>query len=111
MATNIDWVDAAIGKYVTGKLRRFRARLEQEAEQSVGDLEVNAALLLSDLCRFLGLDEQQHDYVLGGAGVRYVQEVVDAHASVRVNPLPVGCKPVEGAAEAMAVSRPKGGSR
>lgn len=110
MATNIDWIDVAISKYLAGRLARFRARLEREAEGPIGDLEVNAALLLSDLCRFLGLDEQQYTYVLGEHGVKYVLEVMEAHCSVRVNSPPTQHRSVPDAVEVVAISQPDGGS-
>jgi cobyrinic acid a,c-diamide synthase len=53
-----------MNKYLAGRLARFRARLEHEAEQPIGELEVNAALLLLDLCRHLGLVEAQSVRVL-----------------------------------------------
>ena len=82
MSENLEWLDKAFSKYMTGKLVQFRASLEQEAEHSIGDLEINAALLLSDLCHFLGLDEQQHDRVLGEAGVTHVMQVLDTRVSL-----------------------------
>jgi hypothetical protein len=88
MSANIDWLDAAISKYLTGRLARFRAELEEGTEQSIGTLQINAALLLSDLCRFLGLDEQQHDYVLGEGGVQHVLEVLETRVLICTAPLP-----------------------
>ena len=111
MMTNIDWVDVAINKYLAGRLARFRARLEQEAEQPVGDLEVNAALLLSDLCRFLGLDEPQYVYVLGERGVEYVLRVMEAHCSVRANRVTTRSRPASETVEVVATSPLLGGSR
>ncbi len=55
MTTNLDSVEKAVNKYITGKLAQFRAALENEAERPIGALESNAALILSDLCNFLGL--------------------------------------------------------
>lgn len=83
MSANIDWLDAAISKYLTGRLAQFRADLEEGTGQSIGTLQADAALLLSDLCRFLGLDEQQHDHVLGESGVQHVMEVMETRVLVR----------------------------
>ena len=84
MKTETDWGDAAISKRLEERLKQFRARLERESDQSIGDLEVNAALLLLDLCRHLGLEEDQSVRVLGIGGVEYVLEVMEAHLSTRV---------------------------
>ena len=59
------------------KLWHFRLALEGQAEQSITGLEVPAALLLSDLCVFAGLTEEQHARVLGEEGVAYVNEILE----------------------------------
>jgi hypothetical protein len=59
------------------KLWQFRLALEGQAEQSIRELEVQAALLLSDLCVFAGLSEEQHARVLGEEGVAYVNEILE----------------------------------
>jgi hypothetical protein len=46
-------------------LREFRQQLECEAGAQVHTVELNAALLLSDLCEFLGLDAGNQVKVLG----------------------------------------------
>ncbi len=84
MSTNMDQLNGVIGKYMTGQLARFRAELEEGTGQSIGDFQTNTALLLSDLCRFLGLDEQQHDHVLGASGVQHVLQVLETRVPVRV---------------------------
>jgi hypothetical protein len=66
MSTNMAWLDTAISKYLTGKLAQFRSGLEEGTGQPISTLQVDAALLLSDLCRSFNLDEEQHDYVAGG---------------------------------------------
>jgi hypothetical protein len=83
MSTNTDWLDKAVSKYLTGRLAQFRASLEEESGQPINAIETDAALLLSDLCRFLGLDEEQHNYVLGGSGVRHVNHVLETQVAVR----------------------------
>ena len=59
------------------KLWQFRLALEGQAEQSISALDVPAALLLSDLCVFAGLSEEEHARVLGEEGVAYVNEVLE----------------------------------
>jgi hypothetical protein len=73
MSADTQVLDAVLSKYVAGQLARFRAELESRTHQSVGAAQTDAALLLSDLCRHFGLDEEQHAYVLGEAGVRHVE--------------------------------------
>lgn len=73
--------DTAAGEIWTHKLLQFRLQLEAEAAQPLATVEANAALVLSDLCRFLGLDERQHDDVLGPLGVDYVQHTLDVRMS------------------------------
>jgi hypothetical protein len=55
MSTNMDWLDAAVGKYLTGRLAQFRSELEEGTGRSVSALQVDVALLFSDLCRFFHL--------------------------------------------------------
>jgi hypothetical protein len=74
MSADTQWLDAAMSKYVTGQLARFRAEVENRTHQSIGSIQTDAARLLSDLCRHFGLDEEQHAHVLGESGVRHVEE-------------------------------------
>lgn len=83
MSANQAWLEIAIAKYLTGKLTRFRADLERGTDQPIDALHFNAALLLSDLCRFLGLDEEQHNQVLGERGVQHVSEVLGTRVWAR----------------------------
>lgn len=50
---------------LTATLVDFRHKLEVESEETVGHLELNAAMLLDDLCRFIGLTKEQRAQVLG----------------------------------------------
>jgi len=70
---------------LTQELRRFRQRLETEAEGTpLHLLEVNAADLLSDLCLHLGLGQKQHDEILGVNNVRYLEAVRTQPVSLTV---------------------------
>jgi hypothetical protein len=73
MSADSQVLDVVLSKYVAGRLARFRAELESRTHQPVGAAQTDAALLLSDLCRHFGLDEEQHALVLGEAGVRHVE--------------------------------------
>jgi hypothetical protein len=83
MSANTDWLDSAISKYVTGKLAQFRSDLEAGTDQPIDTLRVNAALVLSDLCRLFNLDEEQHDHMLGERGVQHVLQVLETRIAVR----------------------------
>ena len=58
-------------------LRRFRQQLESQAEKPIHEIDANAALLLSDLCVFMGLGERQHDTILGQEAVNFLTEMLD----------------------------------
>ena len=106
MSASIDWLDTAISKYLTGRLAQFRVDLEKGTGQPIGVLQVNAALLLSDLCRFMGLDEEQHNHVLGKSGVQHVMRVLETRISVRMttSPVPHGSAPEAGRVVAVPLS-------
>ncbi len=89
MLANTDEVEAALTRYLTGQLEQFRAKLEAEMNQSIGVLETNAALLLSDLCYFLGLAEEQHALVLGPAGLEHITRCLDAKVTIALPSLPL----------------------
>jgi len=57
-------------------LMRFRQHLEADAAEPISALEVNAVLLLSDLCQFLELGTPQRSQVLGPYGTRYLATVL-----------------------------------
>jgi hypothetical protein len=89
MLANTDEVEAALTHYLTGQLEQFRAKLEAEMNQSIGVLETNAALLLSDLCYSLGLAEEQHALVLGPAGLEHITRCLDAKVTIVLSSLPL----------------------
>jgi hypothetical protein len=80
--TKTEEVEAALAHYLTGQFEQFRVKLEAEMNQPIGALETNAALLLSDLCYFLGLAEEQHAAVLGAAGLDHIMHCLDAKVNV-----------------------------
>ncbi len=71
-------------KTMSGLLADFRKYVERDAGMPVERLEVNAALLLNDLCDFLDLGESQRQKVLGRSATAFIQ----AELATRVN-LPV----------------------
>ena len=60
------------------KLWQFRLSLEYQAGQPITEIVAPVALILSDLCVFAGLSEEQHALVLGQESVDYVNEVLDS---------------------------------
>jgi hypothetical protein len=82
----MDFPDVATRVFLTDRLTEFRESLEEGTESPVGMLQVTAAILLSDLCRFLGLDEQQHDQVLGEKGAEHVTEFLETRVWLRGSP-------------------------
>ena len=57
------------------KLWQFRLSMEYQAGQPITEIVAPVALILSDLCVFAGLSEEQHAKVLGKAAVDFVNEV------------------------------------
>ena len=80
-------IDHVLARYLTTKLTQFRTQLEKTSGHSIDTLEVDAALMLSDLCRFLGLEEAQHNRVLGDAGIASVLDHLE-HRSPESEPEP-----------------------
>ncbi len=64
-------------------LTQFRHRIEMEAGEPIEEIEVNAALFLSDFCRFLNLGSQQQHRVLGGQAVNYVSQTEETRIRLR----------------------------
>jgi hypothetical protein len=57
---------------LTQYLLTFRRQIEHEAGTPIKDLELNTALLLSDLCRLFGLSEENRCRVLGKQATSFV---------------------------------------
>ncbi len=71
---------------ITDLLAGFRAKLEGEAEAPIEALDLNAALLLSDLCNHLGLSTENRHRVLGDRAAVFVQRVQDERPALRLSP-------------------------
>jgi hypothetical protein len=56
---------AILASSLTQELKRFREQLEAEAGEPAFAIETNAALLLSDLCKFFKLGSSRCDRILG----------------------------------------------
>ncbi len=78
-------VAAAYHNAVIARLQRFRENLEHEVwPEPWTVLEAPMALLLSDVCEALGLDEQERASVLGVEGVLALADALEE----RVRPIP-----------------------
>jgi hypothetical protein len=64
-------------------LTEFRRRLERESGEPIQDLEVNAALLLHDLCEFLTLGDKYRERVLGKSAAAYIEEVMNTQITLK----------------------------
>lgn len=47
------------------RLQRLREEVEQDGGMGIADLETTFALALSDVCRALGLSDEEHGLILG----------------------------------------------
>jgi len=83
----------ALGRYIKGVeyasmsslLQDFRRQLEHECGGPVHELsDVNAAELLSDLCAFLGLSDQNRRKVLGARAAMYIDQTLAARVEVTI---------------------------
>ena len=71
------WVKGV--EYVTMStlMADFRRYVEREAGAPVERIELNGALLLNDLCSFLGMDESLRRKVLGRSAAAFVEATLD----------------------------------
>ena len=73
-------LEANFGRYITGVqyasmtmlLRDFVRELEHEHGGPIDTISVNAAELVSDFCKYLGLSDENRRKVLGINGARHV---------------------------------------
>ncbi len=64
---------------MTDLLTHFRQTLERENGKPINELtEVNAADMISDLCVFLGLSNQNRRKILGARGATYIDQTLAA---------------------------------
>jgi hypothetical protein len=75
--TTSRWIKGIEYKSMTVLLADFRKTLERESGESINQLETNAALILSDLCTFLGLSDENRRKVLGVKGAYFVDTTMD----------------------------------
>jgi hypothetical protein len=64
---------------MTDLLTHFRQTLERESDKPIDELSgVNAAELISDLCVFLGLSDQNRRKVLGAQAAMHIDQTLTA---------------------------------
>jgi len=67
----------------TAQLTRFRRKLEEESGEPVEGMEVNAALLLLDVSKFMGLNETQACDVLGKSAAAHVAVILETQVKLK----------------------------
>ncbi len=73
------YVKAIQYESMTDLLTHFRQILERENGKPINELtEVNAAEVISDLCVFLGLSDQNRRKVLGARAATYIDQTLPA---------------------------------
>ncbi len=87
-----DVSSTGVEEMLCNKLWQFRLGLEAQADQPVAALEVPVALLLSDLCVFAGLSEEQHARVLGEEGLAYVNEILAMRWTLKASGPPTAAR-------------------
>jgi hypothetical protein len=60
---------------MTKCLKHFRETVEKEAGTPIQTLDMNLALILSDICRWVGLSEEKRREVLGKSAATFVSSV------------------------------------
>lgn len=71
------YVKAIRYESMTDLLTHFRQQLEHESGGAIHELRaVNAAELISDLCIFLGLSDQNRRKVLGARAATYIDQTL-----------------------------------
>jgi hypothetical protein len=60
---------------LTAALKHFRQQVESGTGAPIQNVEINAALLLDDVCKFIGLSEDRRREVLGKSAAAFVSSV------------------------------------
>ena len=70
---------------MTDLLTHFRQALERDSGKPINELnEFNAAELISDLCVFFGLSDQNRRKILGAKAATYIDQILAARAGVTI---------------------------
>jgi hypothetical protein len=76
------WVKGVEYSTVSTLLADFRRYIEKDAGEPVERLEVNGAMFLDDLCKFLGLEEPLRQKVLGRSAANFIKTELDATVTI-----------------------------
>ena len=68
---------------LTACLKHFRQTVERDTGAPIQTLEVNAALFLDDVAKFVGLSDEKRRELLGKSAASFVDSVQDEHARPR----------------------------
>ena len=60
---------------LTAALKHFRQQVESGTGAPIQNIEINAALLLDDVCKFIGLSDDRRREVLGKSAASFVAGV------------------------------------
>ncbi len=60
---------------LTAALKHFRQHVEQSTGTPIQNIEINAALFLDDVCKFVGLSDEKRRDVLGKSASVFVSSV------------------------------------
>ncbi len=60
---------------MTKCLKHFRETVEKETGAPIQTIEMNLALILSDICRWVGLSEERRAEVLGKSATAFVASI------------------------------------
>ncbi len=69
---------------MTDLLTHFRQALERDSGKPINESEINAAELLSDLCVFLGLSDQNRRKILGAKAAIYIDQILAVRAGAMI---------------------------
>jgi hypothetical protein len=69
--------------YMSDLLKEFRLYLEDEAGLPIQNMYFNAALLLEDLCDFLGISPENRAKVLGTSGALHIQQFISQRCTLK----------------------------
>ena len=79
------YVKAIQYESITDLLTHFRQQLERENGKPINELtEVTAAEVISDLCVFLGLSDQNRRKILGAKAATWIDQMMSESAQLMI---------------------------
>ncbi len=71
------WIKGVEYFSLTAALKHFRQEIEKGTGAPIQTIEINAALFLDDVCKFIGLSDERRADVLGKSAAAFVSSVED----------------------------------